>query len=480
MNTNDLITSLRETSLSKPYSQEDKAELNSKLKIGLNSSQGMPGMSTVYQKNRTTLLDNRFRKEYIEKNEMIKSIYNKTNILNVFNMRKQQFNESSKSNIKNLVKAKEKIQEHYDINNYIIKQVQLPSINSKTASLSKNNKKQSINLNAITINTTKIDIKHKKSVDSSISSGNTIDKDKEIFNHKEFGLVKEVKEKIYDVTNVYKKCSYTSKMTYLVKEFSYFQDQNIIYKDKMEDVSRTIENFTNNENFLFFSLYDGHGGAEVAKFCKDNIPLSLGKSLCSIKNILSNYKSDREKMLYYYIDLFLKSSFASTDENSKTIKHNQSGSTALVALIVYDQGNKYLFIANLGDTAAFLISKTTRKVSTDHLCSNSSEANRIIKAGGSIIFNRVNGELIVTRAFGDHKLKESGVSHEPSIYKKILNDDDKWLIMASDGIWDVISESDLKEANKTIRSSDEFTRYLCKLAVSRGSRDNISCLVIRL
>ena len=63
---------------------------------------------------------------------------------------------------------------------------------------------------------------------------------------------------------------------------------------------------------------------------------------------------------------------------------------------------------------------------------------------------------------------------------RIVNEDDQWLILASDGIWDVISERDLKDICGNIKSAEEYSKVLCKIAVFRGSKDNISCIVIKL
>lgn len=53
---------------------------------------------------------------------------------------------------------------------------------------------------------------------------------------------------------------------------------------------------------------------------------------------------------------------------------------------------------------------------------------------------RVGGVLAVTRAFGDHSLKKSGVSAIPHVLKYTLKPFDKFMIIASDGVWDELSD----------------------------------------
>ena len=56
--------------------------------------------------------------------------------------------------------------------------------------------------------------------------------------------------------------------------------------------------------------------------------------------------------------------------------------------------------------------------------------------------NRVGGSLAVSRAFGDHSLKSDGVTAKPFINKHVLRPSDKFLVIASDGVWDVLSDQD--------------------------------------
>jgi serine/threonine protein phosphatase PrpC len=80
------------------------------------------------------------------------------------------------------------------------------------------------------------------------------------------------------------------------------------------------------------------------------------------------------------------------------------------------------------------------RLSVDDKCDNIDEQIRIKQSNGLIVMNRVGGVLAVTRAFGDHSLKDSGLIAVPHIVKYTLKPFDKFLVIASDGVWDELSD----------------------------------------
>ncbi len=100
-----------------------------------------------------------------------------------------------------------------------------------------------------------------------------------------------------------------------------------------------------------------------------------------------------------------------------------------------------LYVANVGDTRAVLSkSGQAERMSVDDKCDNIDEQIRIKQSNGLIVMNRVGGVLAVTRAFGDHSLKDSGLIAIPHIVKYTLKPFDKFLVIASDGVWDELSD----------------------------------------
>lgn len=100
-----------------------------------------------------------------------------------------------------------------------------------------------------------------------------------------------------------------------------------------------------------------------------------------------------------------------------------------------------LYVANVGDTRAVLSNNgVAERLSVDHKSTNEQEVARIKNGGGLIFGNRVGGQLAITRAFGDHFLKNDGVIANPYIKRHVLRPSDKCLVIASDGVWDVLED----------------------------------------
>ena len=93
--------------------------------------------------------------------------------------------------------------------------------------------------------------------------------------------------------------------------------------------------------------------------------------------------------------------------------------------------------------------------------------------------NRVGGVLAVTRAFGDHSLKNSGLIAVPHIVKYNLKPFDKFLVIASDGVWDELSDQDSINYCKEDFSTQQIASSIVKSAIHKGSKDNVSIIVIR-
>mmetsp|Transcript_10009 Transcript_10009/g.27503 ORF Transcript_10009/g.27503 Transcript_10009/m.27503 type:complete len:233 (-) Transcript_10009:574-1272(-) len=139
----------------------------------------------------------------------------------------------------------------------------------------------------------------------------------------------------------------------------------------------------------------------------------------------------------------------------------------------------------VGDSRAAMVHSdgTARPLSDDHKPNRLDEKLRIEAAGGHVIFAgcwRVQGDLAVSRAFGDCHLKRFGVSAEPEISLIEIGPLDAFLVLASDGLWDVVAEAQC--AKTVLRAQDTVSAAaaLCDLASDRGSMDNITALVVDL
>ena len=125
-----------------------------------------------------------------------------------------------------------------------------------------------------------------------------------------------------------------------------------------------------------------------------------------------------------------------------------------------------LYVANIGDTRAVLSrSGVAERLSIDDNCQNAAEVARIKADNGLILDNRVGGVLAVTRAFGDHALKKVGVTAVPHINKCMLKPFDKYLVIASDGVWDELSDQDAINYCNDELSTDVIAQSIVRTAL---------------
>ena len=180
----------------------------------------------------------------------------------------------------------------------------------------------------------------------------------------------------------------------------------------------------------------------------------------------------------------LKSTFIKLNSEIKKLNLKSVGSTACLVQIKWNSpSNLIIYIANCGDTRASLISPIKFiRLSKDHRADNNEEKERIIKIGGNIINNRVMGVLMLTRAFGDFELENYGVTCEPYInkFEVDLNEKNQFVIVASDGIWDLNSESELQEMIMFNNNSSTLVQNIVKNTLRKDAWDNLSIFAIKV
>ncbi|XP_072994022.1 probable protein phosphatase 2C 41 isoform X3 [Typha latifolia] len=197
-----------------------------------------------------------------------------------------------------------------------------------------------------------------------------------------------------------------------------------------------------------FAIFDGHLGHSV--------PAYLQKHLFA--NILK--ETDRA-ILSHSPDL------------------GRGGSTAVTAILI--NGRK-LWVANVGDSRAILAKGgAVIQLTVDH---EPSTERGFIETKGGFVSNipgdvpRVNGQLAVSRAFGDKSLK-SHLRSDPDICSEDIDADAEVLIIASDGLWKVMKNEEAADIARKIKDPKAAARQLTTEALKRDSKDDISCIVIR-
>jgi protein phosphatase PTC1 len=119
----------------------------------------------------------------------------------------------------------------------------------------------------------------------------------------------------------------------------------------------------------------------------------------------------------------------------------------------------------------------------DHKPTDGDERKRIEEAGGFILRSRVLGMLAVTRSFGDHNLKKF-VTARPFTSERILDENSSFLIIACDGLWDVVSDQEaVNFVNEQLDNGVDFSNIapqLLETALAKGSTDNVTIMVVLL
>ncbi|KAG2608247.1 probable protein phosphatase 2C 59 [Panicum virgatum] len=232
----------------------------------------------------------------------------------------------------------------------------------------------------------------------------------------------------------------------------------------MEDFHETRVDGVDGETVRLFGVFDGHGGARAAEFVKQNLFTNLIKH----PKFFSDTKSAIAETYTHTDSELLK---------ADTSHHRDAGSTASTAILVGDR----LVVANVGDSRVVICRGDAIAVSRDHKPDQTDEKQRIEEAGGFVMWAgtwRVGGVLAVSRAFGDKLLKQYVVA-DPDIKEEVVDSSLEFLILASDGLWDVVTNEEAVAMVKPILDSEQAAKRLLAEASQRGSADSITCVVVR-
>lgn len=147
-----------------------------------------------------------------------------------------------------------------------------------------------------------------------------------------------------------------------------------------------------------------------------------------------------------------------------------------------------MLIANAGDCRA-VMGKRGRAIelSKDHKPNSILERLRIEKLGGVVYDGYLNGQLSVARALGDWHMKgpkgsSCPLSAEPELQEAILSEEDEFLILGCDGLWDVMSSqcavTMVRKELMLHNDPERCSRELVREALKRNSCDNLTVIVV--
>ncbi|XP_047449232.1 integrin-linked kinase-associated serine/threonine phosphatase 2C isoform X2 [Mugil cephalus] len=247
----------------------------------------------------------------------------------------------------------------------------------------------------------------------------------------------------------------------------------------------------------YFAVFDGHGGSRASRFAAEHLHHNLAKKFPSgdVENV--------DKL----IKKCLLDTFRQTDEDFLKKASSQKpawkdGSTATCVLVVDDT----VYVANLGDSRALLCRTeaaadggrrpVTLALSKEHNPTIYEERMRIQRAGGTVRDGRVLGVLEVSRSIGDGQYKRCGVISTPDLRRCQLSANDRFIILACDGLFKVFSADEavkfvlhvLQEGSAERRSGlmeDELRfesacQQLASEAVRRGCADNVTVILLSI
>lgn len=284
------------------------------------------------------------------------------------------------------------------------------------------------------------------------------------------------------------------------------ENKNTTFRNKMEDVHTYIANFAERVDWGYFAIFDGHAGKDTARWCGNNLHTLLEEEIDRNSDEGSppptpiRGKDDLREDLY--------KCFVKADELIEKSGQGKSGCTAAVAVLRWESDNeepvshtksqdggkfdfkptknhkRLLYTSNVGDLRIVLCrAGQAYRLSYDHKATDTHEINRIEDNGGLVLKNRVNGVLAVTRSLGDTymKLLVIGV---PFTTATEITADDEFIIIACDGLWDVVSDKHAcklaAESFKQGYSPLQVAKKLCQFAIELSTTDNVTVMVVQL
>ncbi|KAJ6743641.1 PROTEIN PHOSPHATASE 2C [Salix viminalis] len=258
---------------------------------------------------------------------------------------------------------------------------------------------------------------------------------------------------------------------------------DIGFRSSMEDVYICADNFISDYGLknatdgpnAFYGVFDGHGGKHAADFTRYHIPRFI----------------DEDEDFPVEVERVIASAFLQTDSAfAKAYSLDAalaSGTTALAALVV----GRLLVVANAGDCRVVLCRRGNAiDMSNDHKPSCSKERKRIEASGGYVYDGYLNGLLNVARALGDWHMEGLKVSDsdggplsaEPELMTRQLTEEDEFIIIGSDGIWDVFrSQNAVDFARRRLQEHNDpvmCSKDLVDEALKRKSGDNLAVIVV--
>ena len=275
-----------------------------------------------------------------------------------------------------------------------------------------------------------------------------------------------------------------------IYQFTHVGFDGEIDKENNQDREFVETNFAGRENYVYMSVCDGHGieGHKVSQFIKQILPKIMTETL---KHKELEDPTPQQKVEAYTLikDVFIESNRLLCE--NEEINSAFSGSTCVS--VIYTPTK--LICANIGDSRAVIsrYNAQSKKWSSfdltrDHKPTEPDEAERIRNNGGRIqpFTDEDTGEpigpqrvwimdddvpgLAMTRSFGDIVASYVGVNSEPEITEYTLTEDDKFMLIASDGVWEFIPSEECMKMIREFYEKNDFEGCCTKLYLESKTR----------
>lgn len=260
------------------------------------------------------------------------------------------------------------------------------------------------------------------------------------------------------------------------------------------------------EEGVFCGVFDGHGrnGHLVSRLVRDYLPsLLLSKrnallvpdDACNFTDGNDMSSIDGDDSTYPSPEMFDEwkeacvSAFRAMDKELKLHSDLDCSYSGTTAVTIIKQGRD-LIISNLGDSRAIMCTITEDgnnlkaiQLTTDLKPSVPQEAERIRKSNGRVFALRDEPNtqrvwmpnnncpgLAMARAFGDFQLKNYGVIAVPQVSYRQLTIRDQFIVLATDGVWDVLSNEQVVSIVWSVGSKEEASKAIVAAAVRAWRR----------
>lgn len=275
--------------------------------------------------------------------------------------------------------------------------------------------------------------------------------------------------------------------------------------------------------FAFFGLYDGHGSAEVAHMARAALHNTIAREIQEAERVVNIVETNDAAAAADGGDDDDAIKKKKNKKKKRDSKHSRVAAAMRAGILTFDnvitRGSEEfrdaakdagctavcamlkgadLYCANVGDAEAVLYTESKRrpdtfvpdKLTQIHRPYVENEKRRITTAGGFVALRRVGGVLAISRALGDGAFKTplttgDQVTAEPYITHRTVDDKRvSVLVIACDGLWDVLSAEDVAELIATYRYScvgaSDAARMLVQAALDKNTTDNVTCIVAYL